>query len=127
MGAGAGATPNLVRDWGLHREWRVECDAAHPQRPARLVEVPWSEVRAAPGHASAERKRVAAEPPAVRAGMRVMVVRRGAMADIRLRGTALGTARTGARVTVRAEQGHSVVEGIVRGPGLVELSGEKMR
>jgi flagella basal body P-ring formation protein FlgA len=59
--------------------------------------------------------------------MRVMVVRREAMADIRLRGTALGTARTGERVAVRAGLGNSIVHGIVRGPGVVELAVEKIQ
>lgn len=42
-------------------------------------------------------------------------------AEIHLRGTALGAARTGERVRVRTGLGSGTLEGIVRGPGLVEL------
>jgi flagella basal body P-ring formation protein FlgA len=59
--------------------------------------------------------------------MRVTVIRRGAMAEIRLRGTALGTARIGEKVAVRAGLGNSIVQGVVRGPGEVELSPEKTK
>jgi len=118
---GAEAGPTVVRDRALHREWRLVRDQEHPERPARLVEIPWS-----PAATDASPCRTAVpQPPAVRAGMRVTMIRKGAMAEIRLRGTALGTAHTGETVAVRAGLGHAVLRGVVRGPGLVELSGEK--
>lgn len=128
-GLGVGAAPTLVRDWGLHREWRIEQDQAHPERPARLVEVPWSNAGMAPGSSRREStpERAIQQPPAVRVGMRVTVIRLGAMAEIRLHGTALGTARIGENVAVRAGLGNSIVQGVVRGPGVVELSSEKTK
>lgn len=126
-GLGAGATPSVVRDWGLHREWRVQIDPAHPERPAHLVEVPWSMTAPEDLQRLPATVRSLPQPPAVRAGMRVMVVRQGAVAAIRLYGTALGTARRGETVAVRAGLGSSVVHGVVRGPGVVELVTEKVR
>ena len=123
----ASATPTVIRDWVLHRQWRVECDRVHPERPARLVEVPWSIDDAARRSSQAPAGPTLPQPPAVRTGMRVTVIRRGAMADIRLRGMALGSARIGEQVGVRAGLGNSVVRGVVRGPGVVELVPEKAR
>lgn len=119
----ADATANLVRDWGLHRQWRVERDPVHPERPARLVEVPWSteEVSEAPAAAL----RAARKAPEVRAGMPVTVIGESSRAEIRLRGTALGTARCGETVAVRAGLGAQLMHGVVRGAGLVELLAEK--
>lgn len=119
---GAYAAPSVVRDWGLHREWRMERDPAHPERPARLVEIPWDSAAADLNHPEPRRAAAVPQPPAVRAGMHVTVIRHGATAEICLRGTALGTARTGERVAVRAGLGNAVVHGVVRGPGLVELA-----
>ncbi len=126
---GAGAAPTLIRDWGLHREWRIEQDQAHPERPARLVEIPWSTSGVASQYSQQEStpRRALPQPPAVRAGTRVTVIRRGTMVDIRLRGTALGSARTGEPVAVRAGLGNSIVQGIVIGPGVVELTPEKRK
>jgi Chaperone for flagella basal body P-ring formation len=123
----AGAPPGIVRDWGLHRQWHVECDRAHPERPAHLVEIPWGGAGTLPAQSEARPPIARPRPPAVRAGMQVTVVRRGAMAEIRLRGTALGTARVGTTVAVRAGLGNAVVRGTVRGPGVVELTSEKAR
>lgn len=126
MGTGltAGAAPRIIRDWGLHRAWQMERDRAHPERPARLVEVPWNAARTS---GEAARNPAVAAPPAVRAGMRVAVVREGTTADIHLVGTALETARQGETVAVRAGLGKTIVRGIVRGPGMVELAAEKTR
>ena len=71
--------------------------------------------------------RAIAPPPAVRSGARVTVIRREAMAEIRLQGTALGTAREGETIAVRAGLGNAVVRGIVRAPGIVEMVPEKRR
>jgi flagella basal body P-ring formation protein FlgA len=57
--------------------------------------------------------------------MRVTAWREDESADIHLRGTALGTARRGERVSVKAGLGGAVLDGIVRGPGLVELLPQK--
>jgi hypothetical protein len=53
--------------------------------------------------------------------MMVIIGRGSDKAEIHLRGTALGTARTGEKVRVRAGVGAAALDGIVRGPGLVEL------
>ncbi|HEY1808282.1 MAG TPA: flagella basal body P-ring formation protein FlgA [Acidobacteriaceae bacterium] len=124
---GAGAQPRVVRDWGLHRQWQVECDRAYPERPAHLVEIPWSGAGTTPAHFEPRQGTAMPRPPAVRAGMRVTVIRRGATAEVCLRGTALGTAGVGTTVAVRAGLGNSVVQGTVRGPGVVELTSEKTR
>ena len=125
MGLPAGAAPTMVRDWGLHRQWRVEIDPAHPERPARLVEIRWTYEDRHPAESESRRGPGVRQRPAVRAGMRVTVLRRGAMAEIRLQGTALGTAAAGERIAVRAGLGNAVVEGVVLGPGVVELGSEK--
>jgi hypothetical protein len=123
---GACGAGNTVRDFGLHLQWVVERDCKRPERPATLVEVPWSvdyQISVA-GDRSAEG--VAPLPvPEVRSGMRVILSRRGAKADIDLCGTALGTARRGEKVRVKAGLSGAVLEGIVRGPGLVELEPAK--
>lgn len=114
---------NTIRDRGLHRSWKVERDCDHPERPATLVEIPWTAVQVAlsPEKNGAERT----PPPEVRQGMRVSLGRRGENADIHLFGTALSSGRGGDRVQVRAGLSGATLEGIVRGPGLVELqSGE---
>jgi hypothetical protein len=116
---GPGAT---VRDWGLHLAWVEERDCRHPERPATLVEVPWSA-----GNSSSVSGRSGAEgtrplpAPEVRSGMRVRLGRRDAMAEIHLYGTALGTARRGERVVVRAGWDGALLHGTVSGPGAVEL------
>jgi hypothetical protein len=129
---GACGAGNLVRDWGLHLEWVVEHDADHPERPARLVEVPWNaagvegqnQTVCAPRGPGAG-KAAPLPAPEVRIGMRVTAWREDESADIHLRGTALGTARRGERVSVKAGLGGAVLDGIVRGPGLVELLPQK--
>jgi hypothetical protein len=117
--ASAACNGPIVRDWGLHLQWMVEQDCEHPERPARLVEVPWTvEMRAsATGGKITDPRPV----PEVRPGMMVTLCHRSDEADIHLRGTALGTARTGENVRVKTGLGSIPLDGIVRGPGLVEL------
>lgn len=121
-------TATLVRDWALHREWRMQLDQAHPERPARLVEVPWN----TPARAVAERSAAklqgnsaAAEElrpvPVVRAGMRVAVWRLSGEAEIHMAGTALETGGVGKIIRVRAGLRNATLRGIVRGPASVEL------
>lgn len=125
----ARGTGPVVRDWGLHREWQVLRDAAHPEWPARLVEIPWSTPVLAPGAGGAtrdqSRPRAAEEPPAVRAGMRVRVWQRGEEAEIQMEGTALETGSVGRNILVRAGMGNATLHGIVRGPASVELVARK--
>ncbi|HUB17759.1 MAG TPA: hypothetical protein VL990_03935 [Acidobacteriaceae bacterium] len=116
--SGAACRPSaLVRDQGLHRAWRVDQDCAHPERPAILVEAPWTD---APGKAAIG-KGASAHPSPVRDGMRVTVEEQRPQGWIHLSGTALGNAQVGERVGVRAGLGGAVLEGVVRGPGLIEL------
>ncbi len=130
--SGACGAGNIVRDWGLHIEWVVERDASHLERPARLVEVPWNaagveeqtQMRCTAASRSVGREALRSAPE-VRSGMRVVVWRRDESGEIHLRGTALGTACMGERVFVKAGLSGATVEGIVRGPGLVELSPQK--
>jgi len=115
----------LVQDWGLHRTWRMERDCAHPERPAILLEVPWNlsepEDRAGEGPSRAASSAV----PDVRAGMRVVMTRQDEDGEIRLVGTALGTGHAGERVAVRTGPRGTILRGIVRGLGRVELDSVK--
>lgn len=126
--------PNTVRDWGLHRVWSVERDRRHPERPAMLIEIPWDDPSGARQSADCgagdwEKRRASALPvpearalevPEVRTGMEVKVLWRDENALIELRGTALGTARIGERVSVMAGLRGDTLTGVVRGPALVE-------
>jgi hypothetical protein len=112
----------VVIDRGLHRQWIVVCDNTHPERPPRLVEVPWSDVRAE----QAQLKPVAPvalhrDPPLVHPGMPVAVVGRNASTEWHLAGTALEMGWSGDTVRVRAGLHGAAERGIVRGPALVEL------
>lgn len=120
-GAALAAPPSPARvvvDRGLHRQWLVERDAAHPERPPRLVEVPWSDARAAQSPMGSLARPGA---PLVRAGMAVSVVERTGAAELHLAGTALRAGWSGDTVPIRAGLHGAVRRGIVRGPGLVEL------
>ncbi|MGC2301427.1 MAG: flagella basal body P-ring formation protein FlgA [Acidobacteriaceae bacterium] len=119
---GACGAGNTVRDWGLHLEWVVERNCDHPERPATLVAIPWSApttVRAV--DPSEVPRKATASAPEVRNGMRVTLVRQDENAAIHLYGTALGEARTGESVAVRARWSGALLHGTVRGPGLVEM------
>jgi hypothetical protein len=116
-----------VRDWGLHRAWRVEQDCTHPERPAVLVEVPWTVAEArAPSNRKAE-VAVRAATPVVRGGMRVRVIGHEANAELQLTGIALNTAQMGERVAVRAGLSGTILHGRVRGSGVVEMEPERGR
>lgn len=119
------ARPTVVLDWGLHRAWRVESDRAHPARPARLVEIPWSPGL---GRAKKDSQAVGGTPtrpevlaPAVQAGMRVTLWRRTEKSSIRMTGTALEAGSAGQVIAVRTAAGRIKLHGIVRGPASVEL------
>jgi len=115
VSAGAARLPDRIVDLGLHRQWLIERDRAHPERPARLVEVPWKSAAGPLPQANRE------APPAVRTGMKVTLWRLESNSEVRLSGTALGDARVGETVPVRAGLHGAVLRGVVRGPGLVEL------
>jgi flagella basal body P-ring formation protein FlgA len=53
--------------------------------------------------------------------MRVTLVRQEENGEIHLYGTALGAARTGESVVVRARWSGALLHGTVLGPGLVEM------
>src|ERR1700734_2198173 len=120
---GACGAGNTVRDWGLHLEWLIERNCDHPERPATLVAIPWSApATVLAGGASGVLREAAPPAPEVRNGMRVTLVRREKNAEIHLCGTALGEARTGESVAVRARLSGALLHGTVRGPGLVEMT-----
>jgi len=118
-GCGGGA---MVRDWSLHRAWQVQRNCAHPERPAVLVEVPWS----APAREKTPGKGVGdASLKRVTTGMRVTLYRHGGCAEIHLSGTALTSGDVGQVVAVKAGMGSAILHGWVRGAGLVEIDPEK--
>ncbi|MGC2619144.1 MAG: flagella basal body P-ring formation protein FlgA [Acidobacteriaceae bacterium] len=124
--AACGVSGLPVIDWGLHRQYVIERDCAHMERPATLVEVPWSDAAATRAR---EQVRMNASPVTdvlrppyvVHAGTRVMLTRLTPGTAIQLVGTALDQGRAGQSVRVRAGLHGATLRGIVRGPGLVEL------
>lgn len=112
------AGPTMARDFGLHRQWVVERDCAHPERPARLRAVPWDGVPA---------RHAAAAPLLVRPGMRVRVQSSAGGTQILLTGTAVTGGRAGEPVLVRAGLHQATLQGRVCGPGRVELAMERRR
>jgi hypothetical protein len=111
----------VVVDRGLHRQWVIVRDPAHPERPPRLTEVPWSDARAAqvqPG--TAARTLSHRDAPLVRSGMAVEVEGYSGNAETHLRGTALQGGWNGDAVLVRAGLHGAVERCVVRGPALVE-------
>lgn len=117
VSARAARLPDRIVDPGLHRQWLIEQDRAHPERPARLVEVPWNSAAGALPELNANRE----SPPAVRMGMKVTLWRLEKKSEVRLSGTALEAGRVGQSVRVRAGLHGAVLRGVVRGPGVVEL------
>lgn len=114
------AGDGVVRDRGLHREWKVEISAAHPERPALLVEVPWKDAEPA----SARRDPAGTGttgPLLVRPGMRVTLVGSGAALSMHLSGTALAGGHDGETIPVRGAFRGTLLRGIVRGPGLLQI------
>jgi hypothetical protein len=112
----------FVIDRGLHRQWRIVCDEMHPERPPRLVEVPWSEARAEqPQLKPSPPAPLHRDPPLVRPGMSVTVVGHGGDAEWHLLGTALASGWSGDTVSVRAGLHGAPQRGIVLGPAMVEL------
>ena len=130
--AACGASHMPVIDWGLHRQYVIECDCAHPERPATLVEVPWSaaaveRARAqVPANASTLAKSEQVPWP-VRAGMRVTLVGQTTETRFHLVGMALEQGHDGDSVRVKAGLHGATLRAIVRGPGLVELEPLKGR
>lgn len=109
--------PAPVVDWGLHRQWVMRCDGAHPDRPPVLVEVPWNEPRPKPPSPADDQQK----SPLVRTGMRVTLLRSTEGSQVHLTGTALGSGHAGNIVLVRAGLGQTPLRGVIRGPALVEL------
>lgn len=119
--AACGGVPAL-RDWGLHREWQVQCDPAHPERPARLVETPWSAEYPQPDcRFSAQKATTGQKRAAIAPGARVDLWRREGDADVHLRGAALEAGSIGDEIRVRVQWNGATRRGWVRSPGLVEL------
>jgi hypothetical protein len=123
MARGACGDAGMVRDPGLHRSWRVELDCAHPERPAVLVEVPWTDLVRTRRNAD---DRMPPRPLGVRAGMRVVLTWQDEDSEVHLAGTALTTAGTGGTVAVRSRFGTAILQGVVRGAGWVQLKPGKV-
>jgi hypothetical protein len=127
-----GASRLPVIDWGLRRQYLIERDCTHPERPATLLEITWSdalagrardEVRPNPSEAESLKKL----PWLVHAGMHVTLVGQNSETDIHLIGTALEQGNAGDSVRVKAGFHGKTLRGVVRGPGLVELEPQKGR
>jgi hypothetical protein len=121
---GPGGLP--VIDWALHRQYLVERDCAHPERPAMLAEVPWSDTTAerarVQGHANSPAMATLEHLPwLVHARMRVTLVGQTAETGVHLVGMALEQGHAGDEIRVRAGLHGTILRGVVRGPGLVEL------
>ncbi|MGC2638666.1 MAG: flagella basal body P-ring formation protein FlgA [Acidobacteriaceae bacterium] len=126
--ANCGASHSVLADWGLHRQWRVECDAAHPERPDRMVEIAWSDPEHPAQPQATTFPGAAPRPPIlVQAAARVQVLGRAQDSVIHLSGTALEAGVMGAAIRVRAGWNGAVLRGIVRGTGVVELLPERGR
>lgn len=122
LALGACGTGPTMRDFGLHRAWEMARDCEHPERPATLREVPWTTPSGLASASSGQQAEQEDSPvPEVRAGMRVTLWRQEDSANIHLAGIALDTASHGQKVKVRAGLRAAILEGIVRGPALVEL------
>ena len=119
--AACGAQPALLIDRGLHRQWRIERDCAHPARPAFLVEIPWSDSAAANGSAWTPASAGTREPVLIRPGMHVTVTGPGAQPEIHLTAVALEAGTMGATILVRGGLDGATLRAMVRGSALVEL------
>lgn len=114
----ARTSQSVVVDWGLHRQWIVQCDEAHPERPARLKEVPWSESRSDKPTGESTQPSLA-----IRIGAVVTLAsQRADGGEIHLVGTALEPGNIGDTIRVRAGLHGATLLGIVRGAGVVELA-----
>jgi len=131
--AACGVQPARVLDWGLHRQWVIMRDCEHAERPAQLVEVPWSDSwraevpRPAQGSARVATAPAATSGPVVHAGTRVTVIGQGRDATTHLAGTALEAGKVGNVIRVQAGWGRATLHCTVRGPAVVELIPEKGR
>lgn len=128
MPVACGAQQVMV-DWGLHREWAVQADRLHPERPAVLVEIPWKAHPTAtadvPGKSPAC-KEPDASPP-VLPGSRVMVASQKDGTEIHLAGVALDRGLPGTTIRVKAGLHGAILRAVVRGPAEVELISAKGR
>ena len=125
-GASCDAPLRTVVDAGLQRAWQIQPNCVHPERPARLVVIPWKPAAPRPGlrRARGERGRVGvagAAAPLIRPGIRVRVQRQDAGAEIHLSGIALEGGGIGQPILVRAGLNRAALRAVVRGPGEVQL------
>lgn len=106
----------------------VDCN--HPGAPERMQLVPgWRPVKVT--NPAAEQNATGAYPHSVeaakpktfiRAGSPVVVVNApGAVMTMRLTGVAVGSAATGSVIRVRLQAFHALIDGLVLGPGEVQL------
>lgn len=119
--AACGGATAPLRDWALHRQWRVVRDCDHPERPGRLVEVPWSEPIAGRSTRSGQHNSSGLPAPLVRPGMHVNLWQKNQEREIHLTGTAIEAGSAGEVIAVRAGLRGTTLHGIVRGPASVEL------
>lgn len=136
------AAPSAKSDWVLDhyirsaaegREWAVMVDCNHPGAPERMQLAPGWRVAKVTKHAAVQtaadapsRPHAAAAPVAptvfIRAGSPVVVVNApGAVMTMRLTGVAAGSAPVGSVIRVRLQAFHALIEGLVLGPGRVQL------
>jgi Chaperone for flagella basal body P-ring formation len=114
----------VLTDRGLDRVWAIEQNCAHPERPPRLVELLRNDAgpQAQGPLAGGSQRPVKPESVAhIRAGDRVTLDRRGTDASVHLTGVALSAGAMGQTIAVKAGLGAVPLEGVVVGPGYVEL------
>jgi len=121
--AACGSSDLTLKDSALGRQWLMQRDCRHPERPARLIEIPWSDRTAT----SANEPVPATDRTIllIRPGMRVTVHRESDGAQIHLTGVALEPGYAGQKILVKAGLGAAPLHGIVRSGDLVVLEPEK--
>ena len=123
-GAFCEVQPRTLVDLGLQRAWLIQPNCGHPERPARLVPIPWKPPEPSVRGARAERARAAsagAAAPLIRPGMRVLVERQDGSAEIQLSGIALEGGGIGESILVRAGLNRAALRAVVSGPREVQL------
>jgi len=101
-------------DSSLHQRWVVVVDCRHPEHPASLIAIPARVNRDVDNSAPVA-------GPEVLSGMQVRLWSSGNGAEMQFTGVAMEAAYVGKMVRVRTGFRGTVLSGVVRGPGSVEL------